>query len=138
MTLENKSAFRFLGYFLLHTFLVIGVILLFSFIAEKKIAALYAGTLFLIGPLYVLFREWKLKQLGRNFSTWLVLLFLVLFAIPIFSLRLTHWQEPFDSLSLFGIPAVLLHKFSSYFFIVLMLGFLADFYRLRSQKGQVK
>ncbi len=120
--LKNRHRFYLAG----HALVIIVVILFFKFIPERKWAALCAGTLFLTGPLFVLITEFKVQLLFKSFSTYGALFFLGLSAIPIFFLRITNWDQAFESLSLFGFSGPELHHISNYLFYFMLMTFVAD------------
>lgn len=111
---------RFLIYFVLEVLVIGSVILIFRIVEDRQLAASIAGVLFIFVPLLILFKE-VLKHRSRN---WLFLSghvqFLILFAIPIMSLRLFYWGQPFSDLSLGLIRGEQLHQWAnfSYFFMM--------------------
>jgi hypothetical protein len=132
-TVLKRRRYRF--YLMGHGVLVVAVIFLFRLIADRKIAALIAGTLFLIGPVLVLYFEMRAKCLLRSFSSWGACVFLLFSALPIFGLRILNWNEPFENLTLLGIPAPELHKISNIVFFAMLATFAADsFLALRKEK----
>lgn len=63
------------------------------------------------------------KRAGFQEKLWYVgvLQFWLFFALPIMSLRLIFWEQDFNTLSLFGVPATELHRWSSKSYILMML-----------------
>jgi uncharacterized membrane protein HdeD (DUF308 family) len=128
---------RYRLYLLGHGLIVVAVILLFRLMAEKKIAAVIAGTLFLVGPWLVLYFELRARKFLRSFSSWGACIFLLFSALPIFSLRILNWNEPFENLNLLGIPAEQLHKISNAIFLLMLAGFVVDSFLLnRKERAQ--
>ncbi|MBC7741397.1 MAG: hypothetical protein H7061_04315 [Bdellovibrionaceae bacterium] len=101
-------------------FWAVSVIIIFRSIEDKQIAAVIAGAGFVIWPLYFLFLEIRSIQKSRIHIIALSA-FLILAALPIFILRLTHWGADFKSLSLLGIQATTLHQFSNVIYLVVMI-----------------
>lgn len=67
---------------------------------------------------------WK-EYKRAGFKEWAFFLgllqFWLLFALPIMGLRLAYWDQDFNNLDLFGIPAPELHHWSSKSYILMML-----------------
>ena len=99
---------------------IVVVILLFKFISNRQIAALFAGLGFLFLPAFVL----GLQIVDNKLKSWIVvfscLQFLIFFAMPIFFLRVFNWGTAFNDLFFLGISASDLHRYSnaSYFVLV--------------------
>jgi hypothetical protein len=111
---------------ILHAFIAVAVILLFKYIDERKIAALCAGSLFILGPSFVLWNEKRLGLASKRVSWWGALVFLFVSALPIFILRLKYWNESFESISALGISGPQMHKISNYIFIGMLVTFFID------------
>jgi hypothetical protein len=117
---------RFRVYLLIHVLLIFAVTLCFRLIADRKLAALVAGSLFLITPTYVAVREARLGKPWLRPSFWGALIFLLVSALPIFCLRIFNWQESFENLSLFGFSGPQLHQMSNSIFLLMLMTFFAD------------
>lgn len=104
---------------------IVVVVLLFRFIENKKIAAVIAGLGFVMLPLGIL----RLEMQKAELKSWLILIgglqFLLFFAAPIFFLRMTYWELPFEEIYFYGVPATDLHRYSnaSYLLFVGVMGF---------------
>jgi hypothetical protein len=116
---------RFRIYLLMHILVVLIVTLCFRFVDDKKVASVIAGLIFLVAPFYVIGREVLAGQAWKRPSFWGAVIFL-LSALPIFFLRIFHWQESFENLSLFGFSGPQWHRFSNTTFLVMLLGYFAD------------
>ena len=96
------------------------VVLIFKFIEPVKVAALVAGILFLLIGVGICYSE---KKWGRGFRSpafWTAMVFLLVFVLPIFGLRLLNWHSDFADLSVAGIKAQSLHELSSRCYTLLM------------------
>jgi len=133
---QNLIKNRYRIYLFAHIMVVLLVTIFFQTIPERKIAALFAGGLFLLSPLLVLYFEFKSKVLLKRMSTYGALVFLVISAIPILYLRLANWSEEFGTLTLFGFSGVQLHQLSNKVFILMLVCFLVDAFKL--QMGREK
>lgn len=116
------------------------VLTLFKVIPERRIAAVVAGTGFIVLPLLFLIMELSNKrQIGLSSKVHLYICaeFLLVSALPIFLLRLLNWDREFSDLSLFGIPAPSLHGFSNLNYLVLVVStsYLA-YQEWRNEKSQ--
>jgi len=116
---------------------ILFVLSFFKLIPEKKVAALLAGSLFLISPVTVLFFEYKAQVLFKKFSSYGALIFFAFSAVPIFYLRLANWSEDFGSLSMFGLSGNQLHELSNKIFMLMLVCFVVDAFRieLKNQKA---
>ena len=133
---QNLIKNRYRIYLFAHIMVVLLVTIIFQTIPERKIAALFAGGLFLLSPLLVLYFEFKSKVLLKRMSTYGALVFLAISAIPILYLRLANWSEEFGTLTLFGFSGVQLHQLSNKVFILMLVCFLVDAFKL--QMGREK
>lgn len=118
------------------------VILLFKIIPEKRVAALFAGAGFLVLPILFLINEFRQKQQTGRFSKLHVFIcgeFLLVSSLPIFLLRILNWDADFSQLSVMGIEANLLHRFSNtnYMLLLASAAYLA-FTAWRNEKSQPK
>lgn len=86
---------------------------LFRFIVDFRVAALFAGTLFLLISVLTI-RQGLLKK--DLLLSALSIVFLILFVFPMIYLRLTHWEENFRALSFLGIPTTWLHENSKWIY----------------------
>lgn len=122
-----KSLYILLGVELLT---IPAVIIIFKLIADRKIAALVAACFFIIIPAVAL---WKITDTSKIFTAahWQ---FLVLFALPIFILRITHWSQEFDTIEFMGVAAASLHKYSNISFGVMLAGAALELYRTTANK----
>lgn len=116
------------------------VMMLFRFIDEKRVAALFAGAGFLILPTLFLVHEALLRRSGKAFSklhSFICLEFLIFSSLPIFLLRVLNWDADFSQLSIFGVSASFLHRFSNtnYMLLLLSAAFLT-FKAWRNEKSQ--
>lgn len=96
------------------------VIVIFKVIEPLKLAALVAGSVFLLVSLGVLYSENRWGRGSRSLAFWTAVFFLVAFVIPIFGLRILYWNEDFQNLSVFGVQAQTLHHLSSRFYVLLL------------------
>lgn len=121
---------RFISYrnqctiLILWIFVVLG---LFRFISDRQIAAFFTGAGFIFFPIWFLYSE--IINQKSKIHIFVLCMFLLCSALPIFLLRITNWGANFAGLNielslgygLLKISAVQLHKYSNYLYI-LMLG----------------
>lgn len=101
---------RFLIYLLCQAIVIVGVILIFRTASDIKVGSVEAGVLFVLVPMILAFKEYRVAGLQQKIFYFGLVQFWVLFAVPILGLRLSHWESPFSELSLFGVPGTLLHQ----------------------------
>ncbi|GIL16385.1 MAG: hypothetical protein BroJett040_01360 [Oligoflexia bacterium] len=131
---------RFRGYMLGQGLLTVIVMVIFRSVSDRQVAGIIAGLLFLLAPSIVIWNEYRMGTWKKQASFWGSLCFLVFSALPIFILRVTNYGQPFEELSVLGVTGPMLHKFSNYFFIVLLLGFFIDSFseKKKELKTQMK
>jgi hypothetical protein len=113
-------------YFLVQIVVVFCVIMSFKLIHPKEFASLFAGSSFVIGCFVVLYAEWLRFHHLKSLTSIATMLFLFLFAIPIFGVRLLNYGIPFDQLKVWGIPSPMMHGLSNYGFILMVLVIVFD------------
>ncbi len=111
---------RFSFYMLSQALVIAAVVLLFKVIPDTKIASVCAGALFVFVPLVLMIIEWKLAGFTKKLWFVCVLQFWILFALPIFGLRIFNWDTSFADLSLFGVTGPQFHYWSNKSFMVMM------------------
>lgn len=114
--LVKKPIYQLVGMMLA----ILLVILSFKFIPVVKVAALVAGTIFMIVTLGILYSEHRWGRANRSLAFWTAFLFLIIFVIPIFGLRILYWDQDFSELNFFGIPAQNLHQLSSRCYLLMV------------------
>jgi hypothetical protein len=105
------------------------VILLFKFISERQVAAAIAGSGFIILPTFCLMQELRTRRNRVYLGT--LIIFLVFSALPIFLLRIFNWGVDFNTLSLFGVEAQTMHKYSNYLYMLMVLACGYQFYLVK-------
>lgn len=111
---------RFLAYLGIQAFVTVAVIFIFRFSGDIKMASLLAGGLFVVVPLAIAWAEYKRRGFERKSLFVGLLQFWLLFALPIFWMRLSNWEVPFNELSFLGIPGADMHRWSSSSYTVMM------------------
>lgn len=113
--IENKKLILLIVIQLLIVFTVIKI---FQLVVDRKVAAMIAASLFLSFPLWVFISDLRFKR----YVYWGHFQFFFLFALPIFLSRIMYWDQDFNNIRAFGvIPASLIHKYSNYSFILMMV-----------------
>jgi hypothetical protein len=111
---------RFLIYLACQLLVIVGVTLIFKLAEDRQIAATEAGTLFVLLPLLLGFKERKVAGFRRKSFYVGLAQFWLLFALPIFLLRILNWNVPFAELSVLGIPGETMHRYSSSSYMIMM------------------
>lgn len=117
----------YLGYFLLTIPLVI---LIFKAIEPKKLASLFAATLFISCSLLVFWGEYKNKS-KKSLTLWTAIGFLVLFSAPMLIQRVLHYDLDFSEINFGPISGPDFHKYSNYGFMLLVVFSLVDYIRIK-------
>lgn len=112
---------------------IVVVLFIFKFVPDRPTAGLIAGVGFLILPSLFLIAELAGEKRKLHMASLTV--FLACSALPIFLLRIFNWGAEFGTLNFYGLSAVLLHRFSNYFYLV-MLG--SAIYHWRRSKPSAK
>lgn len=101
-------------------FLVFVVIQLFRMTPDKIKASYWAGALFCLMPASMMMREWIFFRLTNKLWWIFALQFWLLFAVPIFILRILHPHTSIRELELFGIKMQFWHSVSNFSYLLLM------------------
>lgn len=128
----RKNLYRF--EFFIMALWIIAVILFFKLIPNKQVASLVAGLGFVLIPSVFIFLEFKKAKAAISHVV-ILAVFLVLAALPIFLSRILNWGQDFSSLTVFGVPLELIHKYSNGLYIIMMLSALYQVY-FGKEKGQ--
>ena len=104
------------------------VMTIFALIHDRAWAAIIAGVGFIFWPSLFLVLEIYNKNLRSKIHIAGCIQFLILAAIPIFLLRVLNWRINFHELSLFGINAIALHKFSNISYLVMTIAIVYSSY----------
>ena len=114
------------------------VIVIFKLIEDRQLAALIAGVGFIFWPLVFIGHEIFQRNKANRSNIHLLgcLQFLLLFAVPLFLLRVLNWGVSFNELSLLGVPATQLHRFSNMSYLVMILAIVFSSYRERKAKNR--
>ena len=117
---------------------VLVVMVVFKLIDDRQLAALIAGLGFIFWPLLFIVHEIIQKDKANRSSLHLLgcMKFLVLFAVPLFLLRVLNWGVSFNDLNLLGVSATQLHRFSNISYLVMTLAIVYSSYRERKEKNR--
>lgn len=121
---------RYLFYFSYFLLTIPLVILIFKFIEPKKLASLFAATLFVSCSAIVFWGEIKYHQL-RSFSFFSAVGFFSIFSAPMLVIRLLNYDLDFSEIYIWGIPGPDFHKYSNYGFWVLSVSSIVDYIRTK-------
>lgn len=110
----------YLGELLTYFIWGICVFAIFVFIENKQVAGSVAGVGFLLLPLFYLVQELKQPNRKSKLHIGVLLSFLILSVLPIILLRVFNYGSDFNTLSVFGIPAQKIHKYSNLIYLLMM------------------
>jgi hypothetical protein len=103
----------------------------FILIKPAKVAALFAGALFLIFGTFALVKVQRQPNSKKNPLLWLLYAHLFLISLPLISVRLFNWDSEFENLLIFGLPAPLFHTLSSYVYMGILALVAFNFWQVR-------
>ena len=122
-----KALRRYLFYMLYFLSTIPLVILLFKFIEPKKLASLFAASLFISCSLLVFWGELRLK-VYNSYSLIMAAVFFLLFSAPMITVRLIHYELDFSQINIAGMTGDEFHRYSNYGFILLVASSIVDFF----------
>lgn len=122
---------KYLYDFVIQILLILAVTYLFKMNTNKLQASFWAGALFVLMPISMMSREWLFFRWGNRLWWAGVLQFWLLFALPIFVLRIRYSHTPFSEVSVGPIPAQLWHHTASYSYLILMAATLWSWWKYR-------
>lgn len=100
---------------------VIGVILLFRTIPDKKVASVFASLLFIILSGSLSYIEFQKPKPWINPLFLSALFFLVVIALPLPIFRFLNWDKDFSEIKIWGLDGPVFHRISNYFFILMLV-----------------
>jgi hypothetical protein len=130
--IENMIKLSYRSQVLILAVWIVVVTLLFKLISDRQIAALIAGTGFILLPLWILVTEVKSEK--NKIHIFIILFFLLSSALPVFLLRVMNWGTEFNSLDILGVPAGAFHKFSNFTYVAMVISALVLYRRERASR----
>ncbi len=122
---------KYLYDFCIQVLLIFGVTYLFKMNPNKLQASFWASAMFVLMPISMMSREWLFFKMENRLWWAAVLQFWLIFALPIFILRINYSHTPFSEVSVGPIPAQLWHQFSTYSYLILMGATLWSWWKYR-------
>lgn len=124
----------YLQYFLLQLLTLPVILLIFREMGDRKIASVFATSVFLLLCGSLFFREFQRVR----FRSWLFwgpgLIFFFFFVLPILLMRWIYWELEFSEIYWGGVSAQKIHQFSSRIFSGWMLCCLIEAWRFKRAK----
>ncbi len=118
--------------------IVVAVPFIFKWIEPKKVAALFAGSLFVALGVSVVFGGYKYKILRKSFFSLMGAIHLLLISLPMFVSRIYFFNTDFDQIQIFGIAAPKFHRYSEWVYMGLLLATLFEFVMSIRRQGTKK
>lgn len=109
--------------------IVAAVPFIFRYIEPKRIAALWAGSLFVILGISVLYGSLKYETLRRTFFTLVGGIHLFIVSVPMLAARIYFFDTDFDQIQIMGLGAPQFHKYSEWVYIGLLFTTIYQLYR---------
>jgi hypothetical protein len=116
--------------FIFEILTILLVPLIFKWIEVKKIAALFAGGLFVLLGITVIWGCFKYKRLRLSVLMFLGFVHLFGLSLPMLGMRIYHFDLDFEQISIFGMKATDYHHYSVWVFLALMIVTLAEWLRI--------
>ena len=123
-----KMNSRFRNYLRLEVLVVVLVMASFRLLPDKKTASLLASLFFVLSTLGILYWELRIPGFKQRPTFWGGLVFLFCSVLPILGLRLVFWDMPFEEIQVLHLSGAELHRFSNYFFLLLLVCIFVDSY----------
>ncbi len=101
--------------------IIVAVPFIFKWIEPKKVAALFAGALFVALGISVLFGSLKYENLRKTFFTIAGGIHLFVVSVPMLAARIFYFDRDFDQIQIMGLGAPQFHKYSEYVYMALLL-----------------
>jgi hypothetical protein len=98
---------------------LMGVIVLFKLIPDRKIASIFATLLFISLSATICYTEFNKPAKWKNPLFISSGFFLFLIAIPLAITRFLNWDTEFSQIKILWIEGPLFHSISNYFFILM-------------------
>lgn len=130
---QMNTANRYLVYLVYFLLTIPTVLLLFKLIEPRKLASVFAASLFITCSLLPIWGETKNKT-KSTFVFWAAVGFLVLFSAPMTLVRLINYDIDFSSISFGSISGPEFHKYSNYGFIILLTSTIIDYFQAKRSK----
>ncbi len=106
------------------------VLAFFKFISPIKVAALFAGALFILFGLFGFYKTRAHASLPTNFLAMLFSIHIFLISIPMIVVRLLNWDAEFNTLTIWWLPAPLFHGLSSGLYLFIFSAAAFQYWRL--------
>jgi hypothetical protein len=101
-------------------------IALFRFIPSKRVAAVFAGIIFISIGVLVLRFAWQQDRPFLKLSLWASLIHLFATSLPLFIYRVLFFSQDFTQVSIFTVPGPIFHYYSEKVYLGLILSTLID------------
>ncbi len=118
--------------------IVVAVPFIFKWIEPKKIAALFAGGLFVLLGFSVLNASFRFQNLRKTFFTLIGGVHLFVISIPMLSARIYFFGTDFEQIQIFGLRAPDFHKASEWVYMGLLLATLFQLIKSVRNQGNKK
>jgi hypothetical protein len=114
--------------------LIFVVSFLFKTNANVFQASFWAGAMFVLMPVSMMSREWIFFRFENRLWWAAVLQFWILFALPLFILRIQYPHTSLKEVSVGPIPVQFWHQISSYSYGLLMIVTIWSYWKYRNSK----
>jgi len=122
---------NYISFLVLEILCIPVVISIFKFVEPRKIAAVFAGSLFVSLGSFLVYKSFNAK---KSLTLYAASIHLYFFALPMLAKRVFYLGSDFSEISFYGMSGPAFHKFSEKAFVILFLASLIDFLRLKFKK----
>jgi hypothetical protein len=116
---------------LMQLVVIVGVVVLFRVIPDRKIASIFTTLLFILLSAIIFYVESTKIEKWKNPLFICSGIFLFLIVIPLAVVRFLNWQYDFSELKIWWIAAPKFHNISNYIFILMIIASLWNLFKSR-------
>jgi hypothetical protein len=112
------------------------VISIFKFLEPRILAALAAGSWFCVSSSFMVYRSYKWPKFWSAPVFIVSIIFCIGISFPMLLVRAFHWTQPFDEISIWGLPGPVFHRLSNSVFLALIVATVLEIVRNRKSLYQ--
>lgn len=119
----------FVLFFILEILSILFAMYLFRTMSDPRVAGVVAGAGFFTAGMVIIVWTWRWVEKWTLPTFWLAHIHIWLVTLPILLVRLANWEEPFPSLTFFGMSGTTFHRTSELVFTLLIVATVVDWLR---------
>lgn len=118
----------FAGLLVLELIVIAIVTTIFRLIADRAVAGVIAGTVFVLLGLFIVRGGWR-DRAKRTASYWMGCVHLFGSALPLMITRLLNWSTGFEHVNVLGLPGPVFHRVSTTIYMIMLIATVWDLVR---------